>query len=50
MWSVEWIPKSDPHNCWNQYVLTRYKWSARLQQFDARFNLGNRNNYRIREV
>ena len=22
MYSVEWIPKNDGYNCWNQYVIT----------------------------
>jgi hypothetical protein len=53
MWSVEWISESDPFNCWNQYRLTRWKWTARLHKFELRMHFnkfGNRVKYRIREV
>ena len=46
MYSVEWLPDGDPHNCWNQYGLTPSKWSARLLNFELM--LRRKNNRRVR--
>ena len=50
-YSVEWIPKSDPYNCWNQDALTRSRLLARLYLFEAKMKRGRKaNRFRIREV
>lgn len=36
MYSVEWIPKDDQYNCWNQYVLTETRLRAYLYMLELR--------------
>jgi hypothetical protein len=53
MYSVEYIPVNDPHNCWNQWYLGRYKLIAKFSLFNLRMTLGKNKtnwNFRIREV
>jgi hypothetical protein len=50
-YSVEWIPKSNPWNCWNQADLCRTRLGARLALFEAKFRHGRKDNhFRIREL
>ena len=54
MYSVEFIWKDDNHNCWDQYCLTAYRWSARLALLNLKLALGRKRRkkrkFRIREV
>lgn len=48
-YSVEWTPKDNTYNCWNQHSLTRSRLLARLYLLEA--ILSNRKSrFRIREV
>lgn len=50
-YSVEWIPNTDPYNCWNQHGLTKSRLLARLYLFEAKMKHGRKaNRFRIREV
>lgn len=49
MYSVEYIPENDKHDCWNQHALTT-RWTAgMLALFELRMNLfGSRPKMRSR--
>lgn len=50
-YSVEWLPKNNMFNCWNQHALTRSRILASMYLFEAKMRLGRADNrFRIREV
>lgn len=51
MYSVEYLPKSDIHNCWNQHALIDTKLAAIFARWELRLGLlGRGYKTRVREL
>lgn len=48
IYSVEYIAKDDPWNCWSQFARTHKKWHARALAFEVWLRYGRTHKRRVR--